>query len=392
MSFSYRERFFFVKWERFLHGPGSLFLTRTKHKALLQRACMLFFALCIWGYSGPQALAQTLQGQHMLAGVSPLKEYPLPGEHSGPSGLTQGPDGALWFTEFYANRIGRITTKGIITEFPLASFRQPSGITAGPDGNLWFAEEHGWIGRITPLGVVTEFALPSPVAEPTAITAGPDGNLWFTATGENAIGRITTSGQISLFPLPAEGSAPCGITRGPDGNLWFIEQYGKIGLITPRGKIREFARPNMESPAFGGITSGPDAKVWYTQGGGNNAGSLIGQIDAEGLIKTFSLPDASANPIGITSGPDGNLWFAELQSNKIGWITRQGIIKEYALPEKTGGPDYLITGPDGNLWFTSVVNNFIGLLSPQAARGVQGSSLPGTTSGQPAAGTEKRRQ
>ena len=34
--------------------------------------------------------------------------------------------------------IGRITTSGVVTEFPCAGL--PSGIAAGPDGNLWFAE------------------------------------------------------------------------------------------------------------------------------------------------------------------------------------------------------------------------------------------------------------
>jgi streptogramin lyase len=34
-------------------------------------------------------------------------------------GITTGPDGALWFTEQNASKIGRITTAGVITEFPL---------------------------------------------------------------------------------------------------------------------------------------------------------------------------------------------------------------------------------------------------------------------------------
>ncbi len=166
-------------------------------------------------------------------GKQPIQEFPLPKEHSDPLDLTQGPDGALWFTEFDANQIGRMTLKGEFKEFALPSFRLPEGITTGPDGNIWFTEEQGWIGRMTPAGVLTEFPLPTTGAEPTAITAGPDGNLWFTVTGPNALGRITPDGHISLFALAADASAPSGITRGPDGNLWFIEQYGKIGFITP---------------------------------------------------------------------------------------------------------------------------------------------------------------
>jgi virginiamycin B lyase len=163
-----------------------------------------------------------------------------------------------------------------------------------------------------------------------------------------------------LFKLGDDESAPVGITSGADGNAWFIEQYGKIGFISPGGKITEFVRPNMGILAFGGIVSGPDGAIWFTQGGGNGAGSLIGRMSLKGDITAFPLADKSANPVGITAVPDGSLWFAELQSNKIGRITQQGSITEYSLPEKTGGPDYIVSGVDRNLWFSSSVNNYIG--------------------------------
>jgi streptogramin lyase len=71
----------------------------------------------------------------------PIVEYAVPTANSAPSGITAGPAGNLWFTEFYGNRIGRITPPGAITEFsvPTAGSR-PLSITAGPDGNVWFTE------------------------------------------------------------------------------------------------------------------------------------------------------------------------------------------------------------------------------------------------------------
>ena len=44
---------------------------------------------------------------------------PDPNGQQPPGGITAGPDGALWFTEQTANKIGRITTAGVITEFPI---------------------------------------------------------------------------------------------------------------------------------------------------------------------------------------------------------------------------------------------------------------------------------
>ena len=109
----------------------------------------------------------------------------------------------------------------------------PSAITAGPDGNLWFTERNvNKIGRITPGGTVTEYAIPTANSFLSAITAGPDGNLWFTERNINKIGRITPGGTVTEYATPTANSGPGGITAGPDGNLWFTEvDTNKIGVL-----------------------------------------------------------------------------------------------------------------------------------------------------------------
>ena len=79
------------------------------------------------------------------------REFPLPNPPCGPTGITPGPDGALWFTEQKAGRIGRISTTGDIREFPLPDeTRSPHSIAVGPDGALWYTKEEGnRIGRLT---------------------------------------------------------------------------------------------------------------------------------------------------------------------------------------------------------------------------------------------------
>ena len=125
-----------------------------------------------------------------------------------PFGITAGSDGNLWFTERYGNKIGRITTAGVITEFPVASGSYPYQITAGPDGNIWFTEALGnRIGRITPAGVITEFPIPTsggactyePCSLPYWITTGPDGNLWFTEAKGNKIVKVVIYGVCLLY-------------------------------------------------------------------------------------------------------------------------------------------------------------------------------------------------
>jgi virginiamycin B lyase len=117
---------------------------------------------------------------------------------SEPNGIAAGPDGALWFTELAGNKIGQITTSGMIVGFPIpTAASSPFGIALGPDGALWFTEFVGKIGRITTTGTITEFPLPAADSAPGGIARGADGALWFTEAGANKIGRITTTGTIA---------------------------------------------------------------------------------------------------------------------------------------------------------------------------------------------------
>jgi streptogramin lyase len=303
------------------------------------------------------------------ASTSPgqIKTFGVPG--TWPTGIVSGPDGNLWFTELYTDRIGRITPSGQVTEFPVPTPQsQPKSIAVGSDGNLWFTEQAAdRIGRITTSGEITEFPLPTSSVEfspsvpdsfsgPTSIAAGPDGNLWFTEQAADRIGRITTSGEITEFALSA---SPQTIAKGPDGRLWFTESVGlagevRIGRIASDGRITEF-RPGGVRP--GDITAGPDGNLWFSER--SDAGiAQIGRITPKGQATLFSLPSiglsetATAGPGDIVLGSDGNLWFTARNPSKIGRITPAGQITQFPLPIHSSGPEGITAGPDGNLWFT----------------------------------------
>ncbi len=295
--------------------------------------------------------------------------------HFSPDDITRGPDGNLWFTEYYVgyDRIGQITPRGQITEFSngITIGSGLRAITLGPDGNLWFTQDAPRIGRITPEGVVTEFPIPIPATtdfyfRATGITSGPDGNLWFTesltfpdGTGEGRIGRITPQGVVTQF---TEGITqhPLDITSGPDGNLWFTEcrrEGQKIGKITTSGRVTEFP---LNLPPFicaNSITSGPDGNLWFTVGSGADS---IGRITPSGVVTYFwEGVSAFSNPTDITLGPDGNLWFIEAVG-RIGKITPAGRVTEYSngtvVPfgyDHTPRYRSITVGPDNNIWFTT---------------------------------------
>ena len=273
-----------------------------------------------------------------------LVEFDIPTPTARARGITAGPDGNVWFTEFDGNQIGRITPAGAITEFGgLTAGSAPSSITAGSDGALWFTEYYGnRVGRITVAGSVSEFAAGS---GPFEITAGPDGALWFADLFDTGkIGRITTGGGLTEFPI---GTSANGITAGPDGALWFTENNAyKIGRITTGGTITTFDTP---SHAPHGITAGPDGALWFT------GDSVIGRITTAGVLTEF----AAVAGADITVGPDDALWFTG--PSAIRRITVDGTIDTQVLP--TGDNTvFITTGPDGHIWFTYGNDNKIGKL------------------------------
>ncbi len=308
-----------------------------------------------------------------------IAEFPVLTAATCPSGIAAGPDGALWFTEFSSDKIGRITLVGGVSEFSLSPGSAPTAIAAGGDGNLWFTERGSlWapysvlggdaIGRITPTGTVTEFPIATPRSQPDEIVSCPSGGLWFTESWAKNLASITPTGAlagtINEFRIPslADGltGGPSGIACDTDSNIWFAEYAAnRIGQMTPGGDIHEFPVPSpLSGPAH--IATGADGNLWFTESSTNK----IGRITISGTITEFDIPTTSSYPNGITAGSDGNVWFVESQGNKIGRISPAGTVTEFPLPSPGSEPVAIVGGPDGNLWFTECAGNKIGRISP----------------------------
>lgn len=186
----------------------------------------------LW-YTATNSGADRSQGfiQRMDTGGHVTGNFAIPTPYSDPSRLARGRDGNLYFTEQGAvgangrrepthpapGKIGRITPTGSITEFiiPEQAFpdfvANPAGISSGPDGNIWFTEysylaedtgeQHGGnkIGRLNILtGEITEFPLPTAFARADGITSGPGGRMFFVQNPKNF--RYGAIGRIPVFP------------------------------------------------------------------------------------------------------------------------------------------------------------------------------------------------
>jgi len=144
--------------------------------------------------------------------------------------IATGPDGALWFTNYGGDPIGRITTAGKVSTFTDRSIHNPVGITTGPDRALWFTNDlpsapsgghhgrggeryHRPMGRITTAGMASVYRNRR-VGVPEYITAGNDGGVWFTDGDTSAIGRISTAPSIAVSPTSGPPGTSVTVTGG----------------------------------------------------------------------------------------------------------------------------------------------------------------------------------
>jgi streptogramin lyase len=344
------------------------------------------------------------------ADIGAITEYPIPTTDSTPRGIVAGPDGRLWFTEYFGNKIGRITTAGVIgagDEIPMPTANvSPSGITVGPDGNLWFTDVAGGdnsrVGRIPPTATsssdILEIPVPTPNSSPEGITAGPDGRIWFTEYGSLNGGRIgvlattaTMTSDITEFDIAGGGTPnPFGIVSGPGGKLW-VSAFGtgKVGRIAPPGAaVPTTDQFSVASPL--GITLGPDGNLWAAE----QSTSKIARITPDGAVSEFPTFTPNRLPFGIAAGPDGRIWFTEMggTTNHIGVMTTDGVMTaadEFTIPTSNANPLFITPGPDNRMWFTESNGNKVGAITTGVAPPAGGgtSTPPGPTGGSPPPGS-----
>ena len=315
----------------------------------------------------------------LFAGIAhPLfagTDFPIPpGRASWPYAMAVGPDGNMWFVEWGGQKVGFITTSGVITQYPIPNAQALIGIAKGPDGNLWFTDTMaGTIGHISTSGTnIVHYSLPAG-SFPQGITAGPDGNLWFVEqkeSGDYDIGKITTAGKITSYStketagtfqvFAAVGYSFGVITPGPDGNLRFVnpqnELHSQVGRITTAGVITFYATSDLPV----GITSGPDGNLWLIEL------SHVAKMTTSGAETEYALTQAGY--AGIAAGPDGNIWFSETNSGFGKVVPTTGAVTEYPalFPAFEYAPS-IVSGPDGNLWFTSSFSSSIGRMTTAAS-------------------------
>ena len=243
-----------------------------------------------------------------------FKEWAVPTLGSRPHDPLATPDGGLWYTGQFSNRLGRVDMKtGAVKEFALPTAESgPHGLTADNEGNIWFtANAKGYIGKLNPAsGEVTNYQLPEAARDPHTPLFDQKGILWFTVQGANLVGRLDPkTKEIKLATSPTPRSLPYGLVISSRGVPFFVDfGVNKIGSIDPATMtITEYPLPNEETrPRRIAITS--DDVLWYS----DYSRGYLGRFDPKtGKATEWPSPGGpKSQPYGITAHND-IIWYSE---------------------------------------------------------------------------------
>jgi virginiamycin B lyase len=244
-----------------------------------------------------------------------IKEWTVPTKGAHPHDPAVGADGALWFTEQMANKIGRLDPRtGEMKEYSLkVSNSGPHGLVADSEGNIWFtANFAGYIGKLDPkTGEVKEYKMPDEKADdPHTAVFAANGTLWFTLQAANMVGRLDPkSGRVELKNVPTASALPYGMQVNSKGVPFFCELgTHKIASIDPKTMaIHDYNLPDEVRPRRLAIDA--QDRIYFS----DYKSGHLGRLDPKnGAVKLWDSPGgAGSNPYGVTITPDGMVWYSE---------------------------------------------------------------------------------
>lgn len=183
-------------------------------------------------------------------------------------------EAGAWFIDAASDRLGRLTAAGGLAWFsPSVAGSRLSGVTNGPDKAVYVTEQAGnAIGRLPYTSfdpraspnagrLTQEIPLPVAGSQPFRITSGTDGNVWFTERGRAALGVIympthCLGGKVTLADLrtavPAvavslalPGGGARASTTTAEGDYGFCGLAPGTYTVTPALASRTFSPPSL---------------------------------------------------------------------------------------------------------------------------------------------------
>jgi len=285
-------------------------------------------------------------GRNYLAVFDPrtqtFQQMTPPHGRFGMMGIQVASDDTIWFAEQYANYIGHyFPTTGHFQLYPLPVYTVPDPSNAGKTltlpsapndlaldahDDVWFTEFNAdRLGRLDPrTGHMQQYPLTAKLSveklAPYGVAVDPEGSVWFTESSNDHIGRLDPStGHIRFFAPPGPLIAPMEIASDAHGIIWTTSfSSGLLLRLDPR--TGAFARYDVsltgnEAGGLYGLVVSPAGDVWATV----LAENMLARLDvATNRFSYYPIPTMDGEPVALAMGANQTLWFSE--KDKLGML------------------------------------------------------------------------
>ncbi len=285
----------------------------------------------------------------------------------GPQELAMGPAGGVYFTERWADHIGRILPSGnfYTSEAAGATGSEPMGVACDTTGvgTLWYTQRSaGKLTRLTLGGLLFDVLMgQSPTTRsasrsatalvPTTTTVAPNvtpGNPYLPPG--IALAPSTTSGPYIEYTIGGGADRLRDLAIAPDGTIFVSTETRSIRQFNPSAATVLYHDLPADSTSYL-VDVDTAGQVWFTE----SIGGRIGCLDpSSGDVVEWAI--AGSQTLGIVVAPDGTAWFTDRTGSRIGHLDPStNVVTLYALAAGSGPTDIAIDAA-GDVWFVTEAN------------------------------------